>query len=131
MIKFSNTIAFWVTHPIAKHSGFLIFFSISYCIAKQCGETTTIENIITQHQTGAIITDEFFTDDESLCETIRARLLSILKMNAIVRTITKQTFEARQVVGRGDDEDIAYASLHQHADRVIDHRFVVDRQELF
>ena len=46
-------------------------------------------------------------------------------------TISEQTFEARLVFRRGDDEDVADARQHEHADRIIHHRFVVHAEELF
>ncbi|MNW09717.1 hypothetical protein D3C71_2067810 [compost metagenome] len=30
----------------------------------------------------------------------------------------------------GDDENLANAGQHQHRDRIVDHRLVVDRQQL-
>ena len=44
--------------------------------------------------------------------------------------VAQQLLEARGVLGGGDDEDVADAGQHEGAERVVDHRFVVDRDEL-
>ena len=42
----------------------------------------------------------------------------------------QQAFEARQVVGGADDEDVADAREHQCTDGIIHHRFVVNGKQL-
>ena len=41
-----------------------------------------------------------------------------------------QTPERRLIFGRGDDEDLPDAREHQHGDGIVDHRLVVDREQL-
>jgi hypothetical protein len=43
----------------------------------------------------------------------------------------QQLLESRQILRRGDDEVFAYPREQENAQRVIDHRLVVHRQELF
>lgn len=42
----------------------------------------------------------------------------------------EELFEARGILRGGDDEDVADTRQHQGAQRVVDHGFVVDRQQL-
>ncbi len=42
----------------------------------------------------------------------------------------EELLEARRVFGGGDDEDLADAGEQQDRERVVDHRLVVDGQEL-
>ena len=44
--------------------------------------------------------------------------------------IAEQAAELRQVVRRRDHQDVADAGQHQHRQRIVDHRLVVDRQQL-
>ena len=44
--------------------------------------------------------------------------------------VAEQALELRRVLRRGDDQDVANAGQHQDAERIIDHRLVVDRQQL-
>ena len=39
-----------------------------------------------------------------------------------------EALELLLVVGRGDDGDLADAGQHQHRDRVVDHRLVINRE---
>ena len=95
-------------------------------MAFSTGKATGIENIVTKNQTGAVIPDECFANDESLSQSIWRWLFSILEVNTIITTIAQQTLESRQVVRRGDDKDVSDASEHQHRDWVVNHRFVKD-----
>ena len=45
--------------------------------------------------------------------------------------VAKQPGEQRRVVRRRNDEDVADAREHQGTERVIDHRLIVDREQLF
>jgi hypothetical protein len=38
--------------------------------------------------------------------------------------------EGRQIVRRGNEQDLLHARQHQHGERVVDHRLVIDRDEL-
>jgi hypothetical protein len=44
--------------------------------------------------------------------------------------VAQQHFEARRVLRRGNDQHVADAGQHQRAQRVVDHRLVVHRQQL-
>src|SRR6266568_8200607 len=51
-------------------------------------------------------------------------------MDSPARAVTEQSREARRVVGRRDQHDLADPGQQQRGERVIDHRLVVDRQQL-
>ena len=44
--------------------------------------------------------------------------------------VPQQPAELLLVLGRGDDRDLAQAGQHQHRQRIVDHRLVVERQQL-
>ena len=50
--------------------------------------------------------------------------------DAEVGAVAEQLAKARQVLRRGDDQDVADAGEHQHRQRVVHHRLVVHRQQL-
>ena len=50
--------------------------------------------------------------------------------DAPLRAVAQQPLERRQVLRRRDDQDVPDARQHQRRERVVDHRLVVDRQEL-
>ena len=47
-----------------------------------------MEDIVAKHETGRIIADKIFTDNESLCETVGTGLLGVCEPDAVVRTVT-------------------------------------------
>ena len=54
----------------------------------------------------------------------------VLQVEAPALAVAQQLLEARRVLRRADDQDLADAGQHQHAERVVDHRLVVDRHQL-
>jgi hypothetical protein len=57
-------------------------------------------------------------------------LYDVLEIDAPLAAITEQLLKARGVLRGGDDEDVFDARQHEGGKRVVDHRFVVDRQQL-
>ena len=70
-------------------------------------------------------------DNERLGQTVGRRLLGIGEVHAVVGAVAKQATKRRQVFGSGDDQDIPDSGEHEHRDGIIDHRLVVDGQQLF
>ena len=85
------------------------------------------EDIITQHQAHGIIADKILGNKEGLGQAFRAGLLSILKLHAQIAAITQKFTETGQILGGGNNQNLADASQHQHRERIVDKRFVVDR----
>ena len=59
-----------------------------------------------------IITDELFTKDKRLGETIGARLNLIAKIHAELRSITQQCLKPRRIIRSTDDQDIFDPGKH-------------------
>ena len=74
--------------------------------------------------------DELFADYESLCQTVRTRLLGVGQLDAVQAAITQQLSETWQVFRRGDNQDLTHPREHQHRQRIEDHRLIVDWQHL-
>jgi hypothetical protein len=74
--------------------------------------------------------DERRTDDEGLRQPFRACLHRILKVDPPLATVAQQLLEARLALRRGNDQDVLNPRQHQGGQGVVDHRLVVDRQQL-
>ncbi len=94
-------------------------------------QAISVENVIAQDQGAGLATDELLADDESLGQTIGAWLLGISESHAVARAVTQQALEVGKVGRCGDDQDVADAGQHEGRQRIVDHRLVVDRQQLF
>ena len=55
----------------------------------------------------------------------------ILQMDAVLAAIAQQRLETGRVSGGRNDKDILDARQHEGRQRIVDHRLVVDRQQLF
>ncbi len=64
----------------------------------QFRKVVTIENVIPQHQGTIIVTDEFFANNESLCQAIRAWLDFILQIQTPLASITQKLFKTRCIL---------------------------------
>ena len=85
-----------------------------------------IENIVSKHQSAGGVADEVFADDKGLSQAIWAGLQGVLEVEPPVAAVTQQLLEARGVLRGRNDEDVANAGQHQGAERVVDHRLVVN-----
>ena len=93
-------------------------------------EVLTVEDVVAPGQAARIFADELFADYESLCQTVRTRLLGVSQLDAVQAAITQQLAEAWQVLRRGDNQDFTHPRKHQHRQRIEDHRLVEDWQHL-
>src|SRR6185295_16854636 len=59
------------------------------------------------------------------------RLGGVLDSDSELAAVAKEAPEGVLIVGRRDDENIADAGEHQGGLRIVDHRLVVDGQQLF
>ncbi len=94
------------------------------------GEVLAVEDVVAENQAHRIVTDELFTDQERLGQAIRRGLLGIAEVDPELAAVAQQVLVLRQVLRGGNQQDVADASEHQHRNRVVGHRLVVDRQEL-
>ena len=128
-IEFRHAVTLRIGDPIAENGGHSAV-RIGHGLAQLRFKPGAMEDIVSQHHAGGIVSDEFTADDESLGQTVRRRLFRISEVNTIIGTVPQQPLESRQVMRRGDDEDIPDSGHHQHGDRIVDHRLIVDGQEL-
>ena len=129
LVELGHAVAFGVGDPVAEDGG-LPLGSIRDGLLEHRDEAAAVEDVVAQHEAGAVVADEFFSDNEGLRQPVGTGLLGIFEADAIVGAVAQQAAEARQVVRRRDDEDLPDAGQHQHADGIIDHRLVVDGQQL-
>lgn len=127
-IELHHPEAFWIFYLIAEYGG---AFSTLCGLFQLWSETLAVEDVVAQHQAHTVVTDEFFADDKGLSKPIRARLYGVAEVDAKLFAVTQGTPEACQIFRGGDDEDVPDARKHEYRERVIDHGFVVHRQQLF
>ena len=94
------------------------------------GQLVPVKKIVAEDQRGGRVADVVGPDQKGLGEAVRARLLGVRERQAELGAVAQQAAEEREVLRGGDEENLADAGEHQHRQRIIDHRLVVDRHEL-
>jgi len=89
-----------------------------------------MEDVVTQHERNFVVTDERFTDDERLGQPFRGRLNLIRQVDSQFRTVAEQSLERVVILWSRNDQDIPNSSRHEGGKRVVDHRLVVDGDQL-
>ena len=84
----------------------------------------------TKNQRTVRVANELLADGEGLRQSVRRGLLGVADRDAILRSVAEQPLETRRVERRRDDQDVGDPRQHQRGQRVIDHRLVIDRDEL-
>ena len=49
----------------------MVFFRVYYSLLQHGIQSCSVEDIVSKYQARAVIANEFFTDDECLCEAVR------------------------------------------------------------
>lgn len=117
--------ALWVGYVIAKYS---CTFTARSGGMEVGGEVLAIKNIIAEDQAAIVITDKVFANNKGLGQAIGGWLFGITEFNTKLAAIAQHLAKIGQVFWGGDNQHFADASEHQYGERIINHRFVVDRQ---
>ena len=129
-VERDDAVALGIVDPAAEHGRFRIFLRIVDGLQQQIPEAGAVEDVVAQDHADGVVADELLADDKGLCQAVGRGLLRIGELHAVVGSVAQQAPEARQVVRRGDDQDLPDPRHHQHGDRVVDHRFIVDGNQL-
>ena len=127
LIQRDHTVAFGVVDVVGKHGGTAFLLR---CPLQLFLQGVAVEDIVPQYQTHTVIADEVFADQKGLRQTIGAGLLRILQIQTPFAAIAQQMLVQVQICRCGNDQDVPDTCLHQGAERVVDHRLVVDRHQL-
>ena len=115
---------------VAEHGGQAAGLGVLHRAAQVAAQAVAVEDVVPEDERAGLPSREPLADDERLGQAVRAGLHGVGQVHAVVRPVAEQPLEVGQV-GRGrDDEDLADARQHEGRQRVVDHRLVVDRQQL-
>ena len=94
------------------------------------GEIVAVKNVIAKYQHGGLAVDKLPCNDQGVRQAIRRRLNSVLNVQPPLMAVLKKMLEPRRILGRRDHENIPRPCQHERAERIVNHRLVVDRQQL-
>jgi len=89
-----------------------------------------VEDVVAEDQTDRIRPDEISTDDERLGQAVRRCLNRVAEAHAQVFAGAQQALEQGQVLRCRNDQHLLDTRQHQYRQRVVDHRFVINRKQL-
>ena len=90
-----------------------------------------IKDIIAENQRHVVVTNKRFRNQKRLRDAGGFGLLAIINAQPKTTTIAEQLFKARQVMGCGNKTEFPDATFNQSRERIINHRLVINRLELF
>ena len=128
-VELHDAEALGVVHVVAEDGGAPLP-RVRHSAAQVAGEAVAEEDVVPEDEGAGLPRDEPLADQERLGEAVRRGLLGVGEREPEVRAVAEEPLEVRQVRRRRDDEDVADARHHEDGERVVDHRLVVDRQEL-
>ena len=130
LVELGHAVALGIIHPIAEHGGLFVFFRRTHSLTQHLAETVALEDVVAEHQTGAVVADEIRTDGERLSQAVGRRLLGVFEMHAVVAAVTQKTLESGQIERCGNNQDFADAGQHEHRYGIVDHGLVIDGHQL-
>src|ERR1700726_4547510 len=89
-----------------------------------------VKNVVTEDQGNAGPGDKICADEKSFCDPIWFCLLSVMEIQSELGPVAQKITQHRQILWRGDDQDLAQTAEHESSQRIADHRLVVDRKQL-
>src|SRR5690554_1508640 len=117
-----------LAHIIAKDAGASAPRARAF---EQRAQRIAIKDIIAEDERRGVSIKKTLADKERLSKTIWMSLLRIFKANSPLLAAPEEAPKELLLMRRRDEQDIADARLEERRERIIDHRLIVDRQELF
>ena len=99
-------------------------------LANDFAQPGAVKDVVAEHERDRIAADEFAADDERFGKSVGRCLLGVRQSDPERAAIAQQRFEPRQIARGRNDQYLADPGEHQHPERIIDHRLVIDRQQL-
>jgi hypothetical protein len=127
-IELDNTIPLRFPNPVCKNRSTTAARDgppedLRYAVAE--------EDIISKYQAAGIPTYEIAPNNESLGDAARLTLDSVRQPKSPPRSVTKQRLVPLLILWGCDYQYLPYPGKHQCSQRIINHRLIVDWQQMF
>ena len=128
LVELHHAVALRILHVIAKYRGSA---RLAGRLLQRLAQTVAVEDVVAEDQTDRVVTNKRLANQKCLRQPIRTRLHRVLDRQPPLAAVTENALIGGLIVRRADDQDLANTGQHQRGQRVVDHRLVVDRQQLF
>ena len=127
-VKFHHTVALGIAHLIGENRG---TFRAAVGRFEQLLKMRAVKEVVAQNQRRGVIADKVASENKGLCKAVRAGLHAVRETDAPLRTVAQQVLKARQIHRCGDKQNVTDPCRHQGGEGIVDHRLVINGQELF
>ena len=98
---------------------------------KSSGKVPAVEKVVAQNQYGRGARKKCLGYHECLRDSLGFRLFGELERKPPVPSVAEEALERGQIVRSRNDQHVTHAREHQCAQRIVDHRLVKNREQLF
>ena len=93
-------------------------------------ERPAAEDVVAEHDAEAVVADEVAGEPDGVRDAQRAALVAVREVEPEVPAVAQQLDDVADALAADDDHHLADAHARQRVERVVDHRPVVDRQQV-
>jgi hypothetical protein len=126
VVELHHAIGAWIGNPVSEDRSAIDLAES----AQLCAQLRPVEKIVTEHQCHTLCADEIPADHKCLRESVRSGLDSIRHGNTELSAVPQQSAKCRSISRCCDYQNASDAREYQSRQWVVDHRFVVDGQQL-
>ena len=104
---------------------------LSYGVRGEEAADVLFDDVVTEHDTDLVAVREVLGKQQRVGDTALTFLIRVLEVaEAQVFAVAQELEEVARMLATCHDHDLANARVHEALDRVIDHRPVVDREQV-
>ena len=122
-----HSVAPGVVHLIGENRGAL---AAQAGRSQRVGQAVAMEDVVAQRERAWVHPDEFPTDVKRLGDPVGSRLHGVTQRQTPLASVAQKLQERGCGPRSRDHQDVPNPGKHQNAQRIVDHRLVVDRQQL-
>ena len=116
-----------VRHPVEQRPG-AVWTGLE--LGRDVGQRRAAQDVVAEHAAERVVADEVAGEADGVGDAERARLVAIGQVEPERGAVGEQLDDVADALAADDDHDLADAHPGQRLDRVVDHRPVVDRQQM-
>src|SRR5690554_3523697 len=102
----------------------------SACALEKRVQRISVEDIVSENQRGGMPLEEGLGNEERFGEPAWVSLLCVAELHAPLLSASEESPKKHLLMRRRDDQDLANSRLEQRRKGIVDHRFIVDREQL-
>ena len=130
LVELGHAVPLGIVYPVSENGRLALLLGRADGLPQLSGKAHPLKDVVAQNEAYGLVPDELLSDQKRLSEPVGRRLLGIGETDPVVGPVSEQPPERGQVPRRGDHQNVPDSGQHQNRQRIVDHRLVVDRQQL-